>query len=154
MTSPTTGTADAPATIVIPTRLFGPLRVAQDSWINFPEGLLGFGGDRSFVLLPAAREGLYWMQDIGDSAVAFLVADPLLFEPTYAPELPLPPADELAVLCIVTLGATNDAPCSINLQAPLVIDFASRTGAQLLAANPSYATRVEIDLRAVLQPAG
>jgi flagellar assembly factor FliW len=139
------------ARVTIPTRLFGPLSVPVDSWITFPDGLLGFGGERRFVLLPAAPAGLYWMQDIQHSALAFLVADPVLFFPEYAPLLP--PRDDDApreAVGIVTLGERDDDSCTMNLQAPVLIDFTARLGEQVIAEGATYHTRHPVDLRAFL----
>lgn len=142
-------------TVTIASRLFGPLRVPRGSWLTFADGLLGFAGERQFAILPAARKGLFWLQDVTDGSVAFLAVDPLQFFPDYEPDLPDAPgmAEELSVVCIVTLPMDDRTDCTMNLQAPLVIDFTAKTGAQLLATGDRYHTRHAFDLKSVLSTA-
>lgn len=145
---------DAP--MLVPTRLFGPLTVHPDSCILFPEGLLGFAGERRFILLPAAPEGVFWMQAVDDAGLAFLTVNPLLFEPDYAPDLggAMPPeTSEVGLLAIVTLPRRAGDPCTMNLQGPVVIDFSARTGRQVIVTRGSYSTRHRIDGRQLLRGA-
>lgn len=136
-------------TFVIPTRLFGPLEVARHALIHFPDGLLGFGGERAFALLGAETEGLYWLQDAHDSSLAFLLADPYRFLPGYAPELPahLAPEfesatdDQLSLLVIVTLPPRRGEAPTANVRAPLLIDLAARRGRQVVLEDAALETR-------------
>lgn len=140
----------------VASRLFGPIDVPAEACLTFPNGLLGFAGERRFVLLPAAAEGIYWLQCVEDGGLTFLLVDPFPIFPGYAVDVPdhwtdrrpVPPL----VLAIVTL-ARGDEPCTANLQAPLVLDLATRTGRQLILGDERYSVREPFDLRArLLQP--
>lgn len=143
--------------VTVPSRLFGPMHVRRNSWITFVDGLLGFGGERRFLVLPSAQAGIYWLQDVGDGNVAFLTIDPFAHFPDYAPRVDDASEDEdraaqdgeVSVLCIVTLPTPGaEAGPTANLQAPLVMDFESRTGRQVILASGSYHTRHPVTLPA------
>lgn len=136
---------------IVPSRLFGPLRVDLDRAIVFPDGLLGFAGERRFVLLPAAREGVYWLQSVDDGSVAFLLVDPFPIFPGYTADVPEPADGQPPlVLVIVTLSKDDGAPCTANLQGPVAIGLGTRSGAQVILADPVWTTRHAFDLRARL----
>ncbi len=138
----------------VDSELFGTLSVPGDMCVTFEAGLLGFGGVQRFVVLPAAQEGVYWLQGVDDGSLVFLVIDPFRHVPGYS--LSLSDADrsvavttdetEMAVLGIVTLPRGKKETCTVNLQAPLIIDFSTRRGGQLVLAECWYGTRHPVDL--------
>ena len=141
--------ADQPT--VVASRLFGPLSVPADAFITFPDGMPGFAGERRFVLLPAAPEGVFWLQSAEEGSVAFLLVDPFPVFPFYSVEL----ADEATeapplVLSVVTLPRTADEPCTANLQAPVLLDMDRRVGRQVILAESGYGARHAFDLRSRL----
>lgn len=138
-------------TVSIPSRLFGPLVVSQDVCFHFPDGVLGFGGERRFALLPA-QPGLYWLQSVEQGSLAFLLVDPFEILPGYAVDLPAVPAveaDATMVLAIVTLPASPTTPATANVQGPIVLDLARKEGRQMILENPTYPTRYPFDLDAL-----
>ncbi|HEX7239812.1 MAG TPA: flagellar assembly protein FliW, partial [Longimicrobiaceae bacterium] len=99
--------------------LLGALDVPDEEVIAFPSGLFGFPECRSFVLVPAAREGMYWLQSVEHGTLAFLLVDPFLFFDGYAvdlgtaerAELEVRDASDVMVLTIVTLpGSREELP--------------------------------------------
>lgn len=136
--------------LFVASRLFGPLNVAPADLIVMPEGMLGFAGERRFVLLPAAPEGVFWLQNVDDGALIFLLIDPFEFFPGYsvdAPDIPEAKTADVAVLTIVTLPRQRGDACSVNLQGPLVFDFPRRSVRQLIQDDPRYHTKHPVDLR-------
>jgi flagellar assembly factor FliW len=136
--------------LFVASRLFGPLHVAPADLIVMSEGMLGFAGERRFVLLPAAPEGVYWLQNVDDGALIFLLIDPFEFFPDYAveaPDIPEARTADVAVLTIVTLPRQRGDACSVNLQGPLVFDFPRRSVRQLIQEDPRYHTKHPVDLR-------
>jgi flagellar assembly factor FliW len=108
---------------------------------EFPAGLYAFAGARRFALVPAGREGLFWLQSLDDAALVFLLADPFAHRADYVADLP--DADvgalgatgapgELAVLAIVTLPAERGGTPTVNLRAPVVLHAHTRLGRQLV----------------------
>jgi flagellar assembly factor FliW len=136
--------------IFVASRLFGPLNVAPADLIVMPEGMLGFAGERRFVLLPAAPDGVFWLQNVDDGALIFLLIDPFAFFPGYsvdAPDIPEERTADVAVLTIVTLPRQRGDSCTVNLQGPLVFDFPRRQVRQLIQEDRQYHTRHPVDLR-------
>ena len=135
--------------VTIQSELLGPLSVSPTEVIGFPAGIFGFPECRSFVLVPATRDGAFWLQSVDYGALAFLLVDPFLFFNGYAVDLP--PVDlvrlgtkdptDVVVLAIVTLPGERSAPCTVNLQGPLVIDLKQRRGHQMVLADGAYGTR-------------
>ena len=140
--------------LAVASRLFGPLRVPAEDIILMPEGMLGFAGERRFVMLPAAPEGVFWLQSLDDGGLIFLLVDPFLFFPDYmvdSPEVPEPaPGEKIGVLSIVTLPRAAGEPCTVNLQGPLIIQSPGRVARQVILADPRYHTRHSFDLRSRL----
>lgn len=141
--------------VLVASRLFGPLTVQPESFITFPDGLPGFAGERRFVLLPAAPDGVFWLQSVDDGSVAFLMVDPFPVFPGYAVDLPdqegvTPPM----VLSVVTLPREEDEPCTANLQAPVLLDLERRTGCQTILGDAGYGARHPFDLRVRLKAQG
>ena len=141
--------------LLVASRLFGPISVPLEDIVVMPEGMLGFAGERRFVLLPAAPEGIFWLQGVDDGALIFLLVDPFRFFPDYVvetPELPEPgPGERAAVLSIVTLPRERGDPCTANLQGPVVIQFPERLARQVVLPDQRYHTRHELDLRSSLR---
>lgn len=153
MTAPAEHPGTMSDTIFVASRLFGPLHIAAADLIVMPEGMLGFAGERRFVLLPAAPDGIFWLQNVDDGALMFLLIDPFQFFPDYAvdaPDIPEERSPKVAVLTIVTLPRTRGDQCSVNLQGPLVFDFPRRQVRQVIQDDPRYETRHPVDLRSKL----
>lgn len=141
--------APAEELLLVPTRLFGPLHVKPAACLTFPDGLLGFAGHHRFVLLPAAPEGLFWLQSTEDSGLVFLLGDPLRFTPGYAPDLGegLPGDDaEAGLLAIITLPRQPGLPPTMNLQGPILVDFAARCGRQVVLGGGPWPVQQPVDL--------
>ncbi|HWA56938.1 MAG TPA: flagellar assembly protein FliW [Gemmatimonadales bacterium] len=150
MTAPVDRSAETADSVFVASRLFGPLHLPQDQILTMPEGMLGFAGERRFVLLPASPEGVFWFQNVDDGALIFLLVDPFLFFPGYvvdAPDVPESRTPDMAALAIVTLPRGPREECTANLQGPLVIDFVTRQARQVIQDDPRYHTRHPIDLR-------
>jgi flagellar assembly factor FliW len=153
VTAPFQPAAAAGETVFVASRLFGPLHVPLNDLILMPEGMLGFAGERKFVLLPASPEGIFWFQSVDDGALIFLLVDPFRFFPDYtadAPDVPESRTPDLAALAIVTLPRAPGDECTVNLQGPVVIDFVHRQARQVIQEDPRYHTRHPIDLRGML----
>lgn len=60
----------------IQSELLGVIEIAEESVIDFPQGLFGFPEAHGFVVLPAERDGFYWLQSLEFSALTFMALDP------------------------------------------------------------------------------
>jgi flagellar assembly factor FliW len=117
--------------------------------------MLGFPECRQFALLRGAREGLYWLQSLDYSALAFLLVDPFTVTPDYSVEVePWQVADlgdvapsDLGLLAIVTLPSQQGELATVNLQGPLALNFRTRRGKQIICTEDAHGVRCPMDLK-------
>jgi flagellar assembly factor FliW len=144
----------APTTVTIHSDLLGPLTVPAQDLVAFPVGLFGFPECRSFALVAAERDGMYWLQSADYGTLAFLLIDPFRFVEGYAVDLAATDLAELeatepadvAVLAIVTLPATRAELPTVNLQGPVAFNLRLRRGKQLAISDGEWGLRHEVDL--------
>lgn len=134
---------------------FGSLAISQNSILDFPRGLLGFGDYNSFGIahLSDPRYGQFKvLQCLEDHQLAFLVL-PLDPNTGFIDRADLESAcsslainiDDLAILLVVTVRKTEaGAGVTANLRAPLLIDVTSRIGSQYVMRSERYPVRFEI----------
>lgn len=138
----------------VPSDILGPLTVPEEEVFRFPSGLFGLPDCRSFVMVSAEREGLYWLQSVEHAALTFLLADPFLYFPDYSVDLTDSQMRELeatepahaAVLVIITLPRARGEEATANLQGPLVLNPTARIGRQLALQDSPFDLRAPIDL--------
>lgn len=143
--------------MIVESELLGQVTVEADDLITFPSGLLGFPACRSFVLIPSEREGLFWLQSVEHSPLAFLLVDPFLACEDFAvdlgaadqADLVADESSEIAILAIVTLGASAQGGCTLNLQGPLALNLEKKRAKQIAIANSDFGVRYPIDLSAL-----
>lgn len=134
--------------------LLGSLAVEPSQVFRFPAGLFGFPAARDFVLLPAEQEGLYWLQSMEHTALAFVLVDPFVFFDGYEVEIPdsdlrdigAPERPDLLILAVVTLPRTPDASPTANLQGPIAINLRERMAKQIPLADSQYDVRSPFQL--------
>ncbi len=138
----------------VETTRFGAIEVPDDEVVTFADGLPGFAGARSMVLLGAGdlagaergsgHHSLYWLQDVADPGLAFLTTVPWAAYPDYdididADDLGGADPDDLCVLAIVTVRREDGAVrLTSNLLAPVVIDTRRRIGRQLILQDTDW----------------
>lgn len=134
--------------------LLGPITVAEDRLVQFPDGLLGFPEVREFVLVPTERAGTYWLQSAEHTSLVFVLIDPFLHFSDYVVDL----ADtevrglearargDVAVLAIVTLPGAEGDPATANLQGPLALNLDRGLGRQVVLRDGSFGVRREFRL--------
>ncbi len=136
--------------MVVKTTRFGDVQVEEDRIISFPKGLLGFPRYKHYVLIDPTEDGYFWwLQSIDTPDLAFVVTDPSLFVSSY--RVPLRPdqiadmgmqsLDEAQVFVIVNKRGNM---LTGNLQGPLVIHVANRTGEQIVLSDRRFTTRVPL----------
>jgi flagellar assembly factor FliW len=135
--------------LVVASDVLGPLTVARAELLHFPQGLYGFPGCRSWVLVPTKREGLFWLQSAEDAPLAFLLVDPFTHFPGYTVDLSsadlarvgTSEPSEIVVLAVVTVGSRDGSPPTANLQGPVVLNMRERQGFQLVLSVEGYGVR-------------
>lgn len=142
-----------PAELSIDSKLLGDLVVPVEQVFAFETGILGFPDARSFALIPAERDGLFWLQSVEWPALTFLLLDPFTFVEGYTVELgpqelgALLPEDasQILVLSILTLPREQGDPATANLQGPVAFNLEQRTGRQVVIESP-YGLRYPVQL--------
>ena len=136
-------------TLVIQTERFRELSVPESDVLHFPEGILGFGDRKEFVLVQeAAYAPFLWLQSADDPHLSFVVVDPLTFVPDYKVEvkpaevksLDLEDIEKARVLVIVVVRDDPDQ-ITANLQGPLIVNPEKGVGKQIVLLNDRYHTR-------------
>ena len=134
---------------------FGSLAISQNSVLDFPHGLLGFGDFHSFGIsdLSDPRYAQFKvLQCLEDHQLAFLVL-PLDPNTGFIDRADLDAAcnsllvdiDDLVIMLVVTVRkAEQGASITANLRAPLMIDSKTHTGHQYVLRNERYPVRFQI----------
>ena len=155
MTAPNVATHDS--RVALQSEVLGPITVDCENVIEFPHGLYGFPDARTFALLPAPREGIFWLQSADYSALAFLLVDPFTYFPghyqidladTDLARLGTRSASDLLVLSIVTMPPSPDGAYTANLQAPLLFNVRDRFGYQSIRPEDGFGAREAFDVDA------
>jgi len=129
----------------------------QSQAINFPDGLIGLDEWHQFAIVSHPAGGpLQLLQSLEDARVSFIVTDPYRVETDY--RLKLTKADaaalqyaggagevpednlDITAVCIVSV---QEEPflASVNLLGPLVINWQSGLGRQVIQSDSNYSPR-------------
>lgn len=132
------------------------MEYSADAAFEFPNGLPGFENERSFVFLEQpATDPLMFLQSLSNADVCFMLLPVLAAVPAYrlhvAEEdlatLQLPtdrqPRIGQDILCAVTVCAAGEGrpEPTVNLLAPILVNFNRRLGVQAIAADSGYSCR-------------
>lgn len=136
----------------IETTRFGPIEVQREELIHFPEGLIGFGQFKDYVILEHPGGGPFmWLQAVEAAHLAFVICDPLLFKPDYKVSVKKEDLDSIhieeigdGVVVVILVVPRNPKEITANLQGPLVINHVERLGKQLVLTGPEYTTKYQV----------
>lgn len=115
---------------------------AHGNQVRLPAGILGFEQFKDYVLLANPAEMPFaWLRVADSSSLAFVVINPFLVLPGYAPDIPesdveflgLKEVSDATLFSIVTLRGPGRA--TLNLKGPLVINRHTHVGKQVIIAN-------------------
>jgi flagellar assembly factor FliW len=138
--------------IKVKTTRFGEIDVPEGDIIHLPSGLIGFPELKQYVLLDHDKDSPFkWFQSIEDGAIAFVLIDPLLFNPDYVAEvtdaelaeLDVQSEEDLVISVIVTVPS-NPQNMTANLKAPLIFNLKNRRGKQVILNTSTFTTRHNI----------
>jgi flagellar assembly factor FliW len=136
----------------VKTTRFGEIDVPEGDVIQLPSGLIGFPELKQYVLLDHDKDSPFkWFQSIEDGAIAFVLIDPLLFNPEYVAEvtdaelaeLDVQVEEDLVISVIVTVPS-NPQNMTANLKAPLIFNLKNRRGKQVILNTSTFTTRHNI----------
>jgi flagellar assembly factor FliW len=130
----------------VATSRFGEIEINEESIVSMPEGMLGFGEVRDYVLIKH-NEGspFLWYQAVAEPNLAFVIVDPFTFFPDY--EVILSKEDlatlncteigNLAVFAVVVIPE-NPEHMTANLRGPVVINTENKIGKQVVLTDERY----------------
>ncbi len=130
----------------IATSRFGEIEINEDSIVSMPDGMLGFGDIKEYVLIQH-NEGspFLWYQAVHEPNLAFVIVDPFTFFPDYEVQLTKADLDalkcekltDLAVFAVVVIPE-NPENMTANLRGPIVINTENHIGRQVVLTNGRY----------------
>ena len=136
----------------IDTIRFGRIRIKESELIGMKGRILGFEQHTRFVLLTVEdNTPLWWLQSVDDPAIAFVVINPRIVKPDYAPAisegdlglLDIQRVEEIALLSIVTVRS-DPFRATANLRAPILINTSKRSARQVILDEPDYPIQHDI----------
>lgn len=141
--------------MIIETKIFGEIEIADDKIITFESGIVGFPDLKRFALLHDEEKGtdagIRFLQSLDEPAFAMPVMDPLLVKPDYDPEVDgelLASAGNITaenILVLVTVTVPSDlTKMSVNLQGPFVINVEEHKACQVIVEKGDYPVKFPI----------
>ncbi len=143
-------------TYMITSPALGSLEVSGEAVMHFTEALWGFPERTAYALLPAARQGLWWLLSVSEPHTTFVLADPFVGHPEYGIDLGeserdalqiVEPTDALA-LVMVALPMTPSEPITGNFRAPIVFNISKGLAQQVVNRDEQYSLREPMELAA------
>lgn len=140
----------------IGTKYLGDIQIAEENIITFPSGLPGFSDEHKFVLLnipSEATDTFQVLQSVKTTELAFIVTNPYYFYQDYEftledgiiEQLKIAEKEDVIVLAIVTLQEPFEES-TINLKAPLIINYKENLGKQYILHTDMYKTRTPLSV--------
>ena len=132
---------------------FGEFEVSEELVVQFPEGLPGFEDQKQFAFLPYTvdedNSPFAYMQSVQDPDLTLLLADPFLFFKHYsldlndedAAQLGLTDAEETAGVYGVVAVPEKIDQMTVNLVAPIVVNWKEQKGMQIILDRSPYSTK-------------
>jgi flagellar assembly factor FliW len=142
------------------TRYFGPVDYDEQSVMLFPDGIPAFEQEQRFLALrQPINEPLVFLQSLANPNLCFATLPALSACPSY--QLSMAPEDldalrlETArqpvigrdVLCLAILSLEENAPPTVNLLAPIVVNLRTLCGRQAIQTDSLYSHREALPLR-------
>jgi len=131
----------------ITTKNFGIVEYNPEDIINFEDGIPGFEGLHSFLLLGMSGDDtpFKWLQAIDDTDIAFAIIDQRIFKPDYSPDisediieaLKIEDINHLLIYVIVVIPDEIEK-MTANLKAPIIINAENNKAVQVILENEKY----------------
>ncbi|WP_041587476.1 flagellar assembly protein FliW [Thermoanaerobacterium thermosaccharolyticum] len=130
----------------IKTKNFGLVSYNEEDVLHFEEGIPGFEGLKSFILLSIEEFTPFkWLQSLDDTDIAFVIVDPKAIIKDYKVELDeetvklldIKDLNHILVFAIVVIPSEIEK-MTANLKAPIIINAENNKGMQILLDNDDY----------------
>lgn len=141
--------------MIVKTKHFGEIDLAEDKVLTFDNGIMGFENCKRYTILYNNESGerpvISWLQSLDEQELALPVINPVLVKEDYNPlveDALLAGIGELTgenQIIFITLTVPQDLKkMTANLKAPIVINADTRKGCQIVAENPDYIVRYPV----------
>lgn len=141
--------------MLVKTRYFGEIDLAEDKVLTFDNGILGFEDHKRYTILFDNTDGkeatISWLQSLDEEMLAIPVINPLLVKEDYNPTVEdellkgLGELTEENTLVLLTMTIPADLEkMTANLKAPFVINSDTRKGCQIIVENKDYEVRYKV----------
>ncbi|MEG6566769.1 flagellar assembly protein FliW [Thermoanaerobacterium saccharolyticum] len=130
----------------IKTKNFGLVSYNVEDVLHFDEGIPGFEGLKSFILLSSEEFTPFkWLQSLDDTDIAFVIIDPKVVVKDYEVEideetirlLEIKDLNHILVFAIVVIPDEIEK-MTANLKAPIIINAENNKGMQVIMDNDKY----------------
>ena len=130
----------------IATKFFGSIEVDEKDFINFEHGIPGFENFHQFIIKKYKEQSPFLvMQSIEKSDLAFILIEFEQIVPGYSIDLSDDIVDELklaapedAIVRVIVNLPEDVRKATVNLAAPIVINFKTGLAKQIILNNPQY----------------
>lgn len=121
----------------IETRDFGEIEVGEKEIVTFFQPVYGFESLTRYVFLhdESLGEQFAWLQSVENADVCFILANPSLVDPAYAPRIPAEFVGELDgeyMWWLVAVIPEQLEKATVNLKSPIVVNFERGLAAQVI----------------------
>lgn len=141
--------------MLVKTKYFGEIDLAEDKIIEFERGLVGFEDWKKYTILydceSKEREEISWLQSLDEPGFALPIISPYSVIHDYNPVVEdeliknLGELNEENLVIWVTLTVPSDiTKMSCNLKAPIVINADTKKGCQVIAENTDYVVKYNV----------
>jgi flagellar assembly factor FliW len=131
--------------MVIHTAVLGPVEVGPESFLTFPDGLVGYEAQREYALVASAEYAPFrWLLGFAEPGVSFPLLESASYVPGYAPVVSTADRRALGALegdpvrLYVVASLSDDGQLSVNLRAPVAVNPARRLARQIVLADARW----------------
>lgn len=141
--------------MLVQTKYFGEIDLAEDKIIDFEYGIIGFENFKRFTILydneKESRPVISWLQSLDEKNLAIPIVNPFLVKDEYNPIIEdeiLKPLgtitdDNIAILLTMTIPS-DITKITVNLKAPIIINSDTKKGCQIIVENKDYLVKYNV----------
>ncbi len=141
--------------MIVKTKYFGEIDLAEEKITTLERGLMGFEEFKRYtILFDSEKEGgsnVMWFQSVDEPTLALPVINPLLVKEDYNPIVEdellsgLGELTEENLVVLITMTVPSDiTQMSVNLKAPIIVNSDTRKGAQIIVENEDYEMKYKV----------
>jgi flagellar assembly factor FliW len=128
---------------------FGEVEIPEEAVIDFPQGLIGLGGNRYALLARSDDAAFVWLHSLDDPALALPLTNPWRFFDSYEVEIADDEAERIGigsddgtVVYVTVRAAESLEDFSANLRAPILVN--NGLGHQVINQAPDAPVRAPL----------